>query len=159
AGSNFDVVVGNPPFLNQLAGATSRGGRSALGGGPYADTAAVFLALAIERARPDGGRVGLVLPHSILATPDTAALRASAVATARLDSLWGAGEPMFDADVLTCVATFVRGERQGPVRRRHGPDFSPLPPIDGVDLASRPTWSHLVADVAGIPAVRLEGGP
>ena len=45
----FDVVVGNPPFLNQLASATSRGGRSRFGGGPYADAAAEFLALAIPK--------------------------------------------------------------------------------------------------------------
>ncbi len=36
----FDAVVGNPPYLNQLAAATSRGGRSRHGGGPYADAAA-----------------------------------------------------------------------------------------------------------------------
>ena len=44
----FDAVVGNPPFLNQLAAATSRGGRSKFGGGPYADSAAEFLSLAIR---------------------------------------------------------------------------------------------------------------
>ena len=32
------------------------------GGGPYADAAVEFLALALRLARPDGGRVGLVLP-------------------------------------------------------------------------------------------------
>ena len=72
----FDVVVGNPPFLNQLSTLTSRGGRSRFGGGPYADAAAEFLALAIGLARP-GGRVGLVLPQSLLATRDAAAIRAA----------------------------------------------------------------------------------
>jgi type I restriction-modification system DNA methylase subunit len=57
----FDAVVGNPPFLNQLATSTSRGGRSKYGGGPYADSAAEFLSLAVRLVRP-GGRVGLVLP-------------------------------------------------------------------------------------------------
>ncbi|MBI5089397.1 MAG: N-6 DNA methylase, partial [Actinobacteria bacterium] len=66
----FDAVVGNPPFLNQMATATTRGGRSRFGGGPYADTAAEFLALSVSLARPDGGRVGLVLPQSLLSARD-----------------------------------------------------------------------------------------
>ena len=53
----FDVVVGNPPFLNQLAAGTSRGGRSRWGGGAYADTAALFLSLALAR-RPARRRAG-----------------------------------------------------------------------------------------------------
>jgi hypothetical protein len=35
-----DAVVGNPPFLGQMARATTRSGRSRHGGGPYADAAA-----------------------------------------------------------------------------------------------------------------------
>jgi len=72
--TRFDVVVGNPPFLNQLSAATTRGGRSRFGGGPYADAAAEFLALAVRLARP-GGRVGLVLPQSLLSARDAAAIR------------------------------------------------------------------------------------
>ncbi len=152
---SFDVVVGNPPFLSQLATATSRRGRSRWGGGAYADAAALFLALAVHAARADGGRVGLVLPHSVLATRDTAPIRAHVLTAARLDGLWWAEEAMFDADVFTCVATFVRGERQGPVRRWQGASFDALPDADGRDLHRRPTWSHLVADVAGVPPVSL----
>jgi hypothetical protein len=154
---DFDVVVGNPPFLNQLARATNRGGRSPWGGGPYADTAAVFLALALQATRPDGGRVGLVLPFSVLSTRDAAPIRTAALTGSRLDSLWWANEHMFDADVLTCIATFERGAPQGSVRRSHGADFAPVPSVDGADLASRPTWAHLVADIAGVPPVALDG--
>jgi SAM-dependent methyltransferase len=154
--SDFDVVVGNPPFLNQLARATNRGGRSPWGGGPYADTAAVFLALALQAARPDGGQVGLVLPLSVLSTRDAAPIRAAALAEARLDSLWWATEPVFAADVLTCIATFERGRPQAVVRRYHGARMDPVPSLDGTDLATRPTWGHLVADMAGVPAVALD---
>jgi type I restriction-modification system DNA methylase subunit len=73
--AQFDVVVGNPPFLNQLSRATSRRPQR-FGGGPYADAAAEFLALAMRLARP-GGRVGLVLPQSLLSTRDAAAIRAA----------------------------------------------------------------------------------
>jgi hypothetical protein len=154
----FDVVVGNPPFLNQLAAGTSRGGRSRWGGGAYADTAALFLSLAVHAARPDGGRVGLVLPHSILATRDTAPIRAAVLAGARLDALWWTADSVFDADVLTCVVAVVRGEPQDAVRRAHGPRFDALPDAAGHDLARRPTWSHLCADAAGIPTVPLGDG-
>ena len=73
AGRTFDVVVGNPPYLSQLAAATTRGGASRHGGGPYADAAVEFLALAVRMARSGGGRVGLVLPQSILASRDAGA--------------------------------------------------------------------------------------
>ena len=51
-GARFDLVIGNPPFLSQMSAVTSRGGKSAFGGGAYADAAAEFLALATELARP-----------------------------------------------------------------------------------------------------------
>ncbi|HSJ90628.1 MAG TPA: class I SAM-dependent methyltransferase, partial [Ilumatobacter sp.] len=51
---HFDIVVGNPPFLSQMSGATTRGGSSKHGGGPYANAAAEFLSLAIRLADPAG---------------------------------------------------------------------------------------------------------
>ncbi len=151
--TTFDVVVGNPPYLNQLAAATSRRGRSPWGGGPYADAAVAFLGLSLQLARPDRGRAALVLPQSVLATRDAAGVRAGALAGARLESLWWAGEQVFDADVLTCIAGFVRNEAQVDVRLWRGARFEALAPADGRDLVTRPTWSHLVADAAGIPVV------
>jgi hypothetical protein len=156
-GPPVDVVVGNPPYLNQLARNTSRRRRSPLGGGAYADTAALFLALALQAVRPDGGRVGLVLPQSILSTRDTASIRAGVLAHAIMDSLWWAGADVFDAAVHVCVPTFVRGGSPGPIARWLGPAFSPLPAADGSDLPGRPTWGHLVADAVGIPLVDIEG--
>jgi SAM-dependent methyltransferase len=148
----FDAVVGNPPFLSQLASATTRGGRSTLGGGPYADAAAVFLALAVRLTRP-GGRIGLVLPQSVLATRDAGPIRCEALARASLESLWWSAEPVFDASVVTCVVSLHVGGTQHPVRRWVGPRFEPLPPAEAGDLHARPTWSHLLADLAGIPSV------
>ena len=87
ADQRFDAVVGNPPFLNQLASSTSRNGRSKFGGGPYADSAAEFLALAVHLARP-GGRVGLVLPLSLLSTRDAAAIRDDVSRRAALRWMW-----------------------------------------------------------------------
>jgi SAM-dependent methyltransferase len=105
----FDIVLGNPPFLNQLSTATTRGKRSALGGGPYANAAAEFLALAIRLADPAGGRVGLVLPLSIISARDVGPIRAVVESSARMTWCWWAPRPIFEAQVRTCALGFVRG--------------------------------------------------
>jgi SAM-dependent methyltransferase len=153
----YDAVVTNPPFLGQLDQDTTRGGRSSWGGGPYADTAAVFLALAVQLARPQGGRVGFVLPQTVLATRDAGPIRSLVARQSRMNSLWLAREPVFDAAVATCVVTLVLGQDPGPIERSVGLGFTRLPPVAGADLAERATWSHLIADVIGIPAVEPRG--
>ena len=136
--AQFDVVVGNPPFLNQLASATSRGGRSQFGGGPYADTAAEFLALAMRLVRP-GGRVGLVLPQSLLSTRDTAAIRAAVDDAATLRWMWWSETTMFDAAVRVWAGVWEVGGAPGSVRRAHGPTFTE---IDSMPMPT--TWSALL---------------
>jgi hypothetical protein len=149
----FDVIVGNPPFLGQLRTRTAR----ATAGHGYADTAALFLDHVIDLARADGGRVGLVLPQSVLATRDVATIRRKVLERAALETLWFAGEPVFDdTDVHVVVATFVRGRTQGEVRRTHSGSFTRAaartPPTEG-------PWSVLVADLVGVPAVDVPDGP
>ncbi|HYN32121.1 MAG TPA: N-6 DNA methylase, partial [Ilumatobacteraceae bacterium] len=73
--ARYDLVIGNPPFLSQMAGATTRGGASERGGGPYADVAVEFLALGAELVDPASGRLAFVLPQSLLASRDAAAIR------------------------------------------------------------------------------------
>lgn len=139
--ARFDVVVGNPPFLNQLASATSRGGRSRFGGGPYADAAAEFLALAIRLCRP-GGRVGLVLPQSLLSTRDAAAIRESVDSAAALRWMWWSNTQMFDASVRVWAGVWEVGGQQRDVRRAYGPSFDELP------ARPRPTtWAGLLTDM------------
>ncbi|HTH04303.1 MAG TPA: N-6 DNA methylase, partial [Ilumatobacteraceae bacterium] len=131
----FDIVVGNPPFLSQMASATSRGGASRHGGGPYADAAVEFLALAVRLARPDGGRVGLVLPQSIVGARDAAPVRAAVARTARLTwSWWEPRQRHFDASVNVCALGF---ERSAP-----GDD-------DRID----DLWTRVVTDRLGIPTL------
>lgn len=144
----FDVVVGNPPFLNQLSTLTSRGGRSRFGGGPYADAAAEFLALAIGLARP-GGRVGLVLPQSLLATRDAAAIRAAVDDAAALRWMWWSNTQMFDAQVRVWAGVWEVGAAAGVVRRSFGPDFATLP-----SMPMPTTWSALLT---GNSSVVYEG--
>ncbi len=125
----FDVVVGNPPFLNQMAASTSRGGRSQFGGGPYADAAAEFLALALRLTRP-GGRVGLVLPQSILSARDAGAIRSAVDGLAALRWMWWSPTRMFDANVRVWAGVWEVGAKQAEVRRSFGPEFEPVVPID-----------------------------
>jgi SAM-dependent methyltransferase len=124
----FDIVVGNPPFLNQLSRATTRGGRSRFGGGPYADTAAVFLALAVGLARHDGGRAAMIVPVSILSARDAAPIRTGLLDNAALRHLWWSPTSLFDAQVRTAALVFERGDVQGDVQRSVGPSFAPAAP-------------------------------
>ncbi|MEO5722923.1 MAG: N-6 DNA methylase [Ilumatobacteraceae bacterium] len=147
----FDIIVGNPPFLNQLSSATSRGGRSVFGGGPYADVAAEFLALSMKLASP-GGRVGLVLPQSLLAARDAGAIRADVASRGALRWMWWSPTSMFDAEVHCWAGVWDVGAAQRPeVRRVFGDSFVTIPPAAWPDGAAG-SWSGLIADVAR-PAV------
>ncbi len=131
----FDLVIGNPPFLSQMASATSRGGSSRHGGGPYADAAAEFLALASDLVDPDGGRIAFVVPQSILTARDSGAVRESI--DRRATMFWSSwtGERDFDAQVVTCAVAFEF-------------DISPS------RARAEPTaegWSRVVTGRAGVP--------
>lgn len=156
----FDVVVGNPPFLNRLERRTAPRMEEArrleeTSGGvvrPYTDVSAVFLHRALSWVRP-GGRVALVQPQSVLSARDAAGVRAEVSRTCSLESLWAADRPVFDAGVLTCAVVLRREAEQGKVARSQGPRCEPLSPVDPGDLAG--TWSHLVAGALGVPSVQM----
>lgn len=127
----FDVVVGNPPFLSQMAAATSRGGASSRSGGPYADAAVEFLSLAAELVEERRGRVAFVLPQSVLSARDAAAMRSAYDERATLRWSWWTGERVFDAQVLTCAVLF---------------EFGTPSPAPG-------EWTRVVTDRSGVPDV------
>ncbi len=128
---SVDVVVGNPPFLSQLAAATTRGGASTHGGGPYADAAAEFLSLAGRLVRP-GGRIGLVLPQSILASRDAALVRRELDRRATISWSWWSPEQVFDAQVLVCALVLDVGATELP-------------------QAPPPSWSDVVTSRLRVP--------
>jgi SAM-dependent methyltransferase len=132
-GARFDLVIGNPPFLSQMAAATTRGGATRRSGGPYADAAVEFLHLAGELVDPSGGRVLFVLPQSILSTRDAGEVRRTIDQRARLVWSWWTGERVFDAQVLTCALGF---------------EFDPN---RSSDRAANDTWAHVVTSRQGIP--------
>lgn len=133
----FDVVVGNPPFLSQMASGTTRGGSSRHGGGPYANSAAEFLALSVRLADPGGSVIGLVLPQSILASRDAGAVRAVVDAAAdHTWSWWRADQAgLFDAAVNVCALGFA------------------LPPTGTGDRRGPRAWTRVVTAGLGIPDV------
>lgn len=128
-----DIVIGNPPFLSQMASGTTRGGSSRHGGGPYADAAVEFLALATRLARPDGGRVGLVLPQSVLGARDAEPVRRTVGESADLVwSWWAPSQRHFDASVNVCAIGLRR------------PSSAPTPPA---------AWTGVVTQRLGVPAL------
>lgn len=132
---HFDIVVGNPPFLSQMSEATTRGGSSKHGGGPYANAAAEFLSLAIRLADPAGSVVGLVLPQSILASRDAGPVRdhVDRLAT-HTWSWWQADQRrLFDAAVNVCALGFRR-----PAATSAGGE-APFP------------WTQVVTESIGVP--------
>jgi SAM-dependent methyltransferase len=132
----YDVVLTNPPYLSQLAAATSRGGASGRGGGPYADAAAEFLAMAVGLATPGDGRVGLVLPQSILGSRDAGPVRAMVERLAEPVWSWWSPRFHFDAAVVVCAVVFRRRGNRRPV----GGDREPV-------------WTAVVTRAMGIPDV------
>jgi hypothetical protein len=129
----FDIVIGNPPYLSQMASSTTRGGSSRHGGGPYADAAAEFLALAVRLADPEHGRVSLVLPQSVLASRDAGPIRDEVDQLAdHAWSWWVPEQQLFEANVNVCVLGFRR------------PTSSPAHPL---------AWTRVVTDALGIPPI------
>lgn len=156
---SFDAVVGNPPFLSRLATETASPPAAAAklnarfgdAAGVYTDPAALFLLLATELAR-DGGRIGLVLPQSVLAARDATVVRRRVLERAGIESIWIAGERVFDASVVVCAPTLRIGAERGRVTRTTGLRFRPLASAPHPAVGS--TWASLALD--GVPVGRLK---
>ncbi len=160
--SGFDVVIGNPPFLNQLeSGTVSERGSAAMlrvltdgNVRGYADLSAAFLVRGVEWCRP-GGYLALIQPQSLLATKDAGAVRAAVLRRASLTTLWASNERVFPGtSVYTCAPTIrIEGPRRGVLRRATASEIKILEPlaIDNDELARGETWAHLVAAASGIP--------
>ena len=156
----YDVVVGNPPFLNRLqrrsapapeqAARLSRLSEGQIG--PYTDLSAVFLQRSMTWVRP-GGRVGLVQPLSVLASRDARPVREFCVRAGALRAVWASTKAVFAAGVRTCAVVLESGGVQGSVDL-WGEDFAPSPtweePIGE-------EWGPLLARIAAVPSVSLRG--
>ena len=160
----FDLVVGNPPFQNQLGARTARSagdrarlqerfGVDRLG---YADTAALFQLLGLELL-VEGGVLALIQPQSFLVARDCAPVRDALIERGELLSVWIPGTQVFRASVDVC-ATFTRRPRahapaRGTVRvfgRRDGSvDHGSI----SIAALNGPTWSSVWAQAREVPTV------
>ncbi len=164
--AGFDVVLGNPPFLNQLASSTATPKYldeivklwSNNAARNYTDSSALFLLLSLYIAAPFG-RVALVMPQSFLAARDASGVRREILKNASLESLWISNEHIFgDALVFTCAPVLhINGLRCAKLLRFATGTFTKLTTIelDNDALANQETWSHLAGDASGIPTVSI----
>ncbi len=156
----FDLVVGNPPFLNRLRRAQAPDreyaarlrARFGAHAGGYADVAGVFLAQAVEIVRP-GGVVAFVLPRSLLSTRDANAIRQVVARRAALETVWWSDDDnLFDhARVRVCAIVVVRDREQaaiGRFRDRAWRSVAPLAASD-FDAAAASGWGSLTDDGDG----------
>lgn len=157
-----DVVIGNPPFLNQLRSQSTNAGarrtqlRSRWGDlvGTYTDEAWLFLAAAVE-AVVDGGQVAMVQPISVLAARHGSEIRGQIHNQSSMTGLWMSDGQVFDAAVEVCAPVLVRGAPASRVRRWAGVDFDAL-----ADLERSPAvddWGRAGAVVLGVPSVSISG--
>lgn len=158
ATEGFDLVIGNPPFLSQLARETVRSEDysaqlrerfgSAVAG--LTDTAVLFLLLAVDAAKPTGGVACLIQPISVLSTRDAAAAREVVLSRAGMHAAWICEDKVFDASVRVCAPVFVRGQEVQEVTLLHNRAFVPAGSVapSAVDGA---TWSALLAATKGVP--------
>lgn len=154
----FDVVIGNPPFLSQLASSTARTRsdadalRARFGSaiGPYTDPAAVFLLAAQRAAKPAGGTIALIEPVAVLSARDAGGVRSALLDDAALTALWVADKPVFDADVEVCAPVLIRGRDRSSTALVRGRGFEPGPVVDA-PAGGPASWSPLLAALQDLP--------
>lgn len=105
---------------------------------PYADIAVEFLALALDLARPSGGRVALVLPQSVLSSRDAAAVRADVDRRTRRCWSWWSRHRVFAASVYVCALVVeTTGGEDGGAQSSDGGHGRP--------------WTAVVTESLGVP--------
>lgn len=162
SGEKFDLVIGNPPFLNQLRTPTTRSKADAAAIGKkfaglsltYADTAFVFLLGGLGMCKP-GGTLAMVQPISLLAARDAGAIRAGLLERAGLKSVWFAHEALFSAGVRVCAPVLVVGESCVETSIYRGIGFESLGKIAIAGDAA--TWGSVLAPAAARIAEKLVG--
>lgn len=161
----FDVILGNPPFLNQVENATTvaKGTASVarlLTGDSsvrYTDVSATFLLFGCSVLR-DGGYASMVQPQSLLSAKAAGPVRDGVLRECSLRALWVSNEHVFEASVFTCAPTLQKsGPRRASCNRSTTSAFAALPELqlDNDDLRTQTTWSHLVAEASGVPEVQF----
>jgi hypothetical protein len=167
----FDIILGNPPFLSQLASPTAHDTQRQTWlryrypnlVGPYTDAAAIFLAHAVELLAP-GGQLGLVLPSSVLSTRDCADIRRCTAAQTSIQSVWINPARSFPGvNVLTCALVARKADRsESPpaiqrIQTFAGPTCakSTLIVLKQKELTNSSTWGMFTQGLSGLPTIRI----
>jgi methylase of polypeptide subunit release factors len=159
---DFDLILGNPPFLNQLEKGTAASRARAkeiaqVTNGAvrrYTDLAAAFLVTSLPRLSPRG-RLAFVMPQSFLSTGDARTARDAALGCANLHAIWSCNESLFeDAIVRVCAVVLSPAKSRG-VRRAFGAEFAPLSLTHRQPKAGDESWSSLLAEGFGAPDVAV----
>jgi hypothetical protein len=167
AAGGFGLVVGNPPFLNQLQRASTRTRHESLRLSArfgdavrgYVDASALFLLAGLDLV-DDDGVVLLLQPQSCLTARDAARVRATIDERACLEGLWFCRDRVFEASVRVC-APVIRAAAPSrvapPIARWVDRDVAATTPAPCVGRRAG-DWSALATDLLRVPAVAIEHG-
>lgn len=157
--SGFDVVVGNPPFLNQLESETSLASDlatalidrfgSALS--KLTNTASIFM-LGSSEIVVEGGIITMIQPISFLATRESFEIRQLLLQRGALTHLWFGGGKIFDAAVEVVGITLVIGRKLGLTAISVGREFETCGLVES-PKPNEQTWSRPLARSRGVPQI------
>lgn len=161
--SGFDLIVGNPPFINQLAKGKalprhqvqliSYNLKLTVG---YADVASLIM-LWTSRLLSRKGVIAMVQPLSIVATDSSGPVREQMLKSLSFTHAWATNAHIFDdAKVYACALTLSSQSRTNRIIRKFGNDFNPASPyVLNSNSLSEPNakWSSVIAGLFGIPEI------
>ena len=165
--ANFDVVIGNPPFLSQLAADTTRTSqrrellaeRFHSARGAYVDEAGLFVELAISRVLA-GGVVALIVPESLLGARDSLPMRTLASEQSAFVALWLDDGQSFAAAVDVVALVLIRRPQ---IAADHDSAEQTAISIGLDDAEVRcvrcpppESWAALLAFALGVPPVEID---
>lgn len=158
----FDVVIGNPPFLNQLEAETAMGPselasvRDNFGAsvGKMTNPSSVFMLIG-QRLLAEGGSLLMIQPLSFLATAHSAGVRSLLASTNRVSAIWVCTEKIFDASVQVSAVHIDFSRDNGPTEIFFGRDFEKLGFINQEEW-SADTWSMALSRAQGFPGILLD---
>jgi len=153
----FDVVVGNPPFLNQLGSETAlpadlanslvdRFGDTV---SRLTNTASIFILGASELVN-GGGVISLIQPVSFLATRESKGIRQRLLQRHSLKEVWFSGPGVFDAAVEVVAVTMAPKGNPARTRVLLGREFTDAGLVESPTTTDK-TWSRLLARAKGFP--------
>ncbi len=148
-----DIVIGNPPFLGQLAADTARTperrqllvtrfGTAASG---YVDEAALFALAAARATTLTRGVVGMILPRTFASAESAASVREEIARSHEISDLWIDHEHVFDANVAVMAPIWTAAPVEGELPTLHRSNAAS-------EAAQTADLAGLLAQAHGVPS-------